>query len=243
MGEATIILLPGMDGTGELFSPLLGVIPPGVKARVVSYPVDRATSYDVLVGVVGEALADEPAVVLVAESFSGPVALRYALANPGRVRAVVMCASFVRPPAPRWLAWGVWPVLFRMRPPAAVVRRLMVGRDAPEALVRAVREAVGKVRPAVLAGRLRDVLAVDCLDALRRCPAPVLWLVAGGDRLLRRAHAEGVARDLPHVTFRTVDGPHLLLQREPTACWEIISEFVGRTCAPPADRAEPHDKA
>ena len=215
-----------MDGTGELFSPLVRVTPPGVKVRIVSYPVDRVLSYGALVGFVANALAEEPAVVLVAESFSGPVALRYAGAEPGRVLGVVLCASFVRPPAPPWLAWGVWPVLFRMRPPAAVVRRLMVGRDAPESLVRAVREAVGKVRPAVLAGRLRDVLAVDCADALRRCPTPVLWLVAGQDQLLRRSDGEGVAAGLPQVTVRTIDGPHLLLQREPGASWEVIAEFL-----------------
>ena len=228
----TIVLLPGMDGTGELFAPLLGAIPAGVKARVVSYPVDRALSYDALVGVVAESLAEEAGVVLVAESYSGPVALRYAGANPGRVRGVVLCASFVRPPVPRWLRWFVWPVLFRVRPPAVVVRRLMVGRDAPDSLVRAVREAVGTVRPPVLAGRLREVLAVDCADALGRCPAPVLWLVAGRDRLLRRSDA--VIGGLPGVTVRTVDGPHLLLQREPGACWEVIAGFVERVGAGPA---------
>ena len=237
MCDATIVLLPGMDGTGQLFALLLlGVIPPGVRVRVVAYPADRALSYEALVGFVRDALADEPAVVLVAESFSGPVALRYAVAHPARVRGVVLCASFVRPPAPRWLAWLVWPVLFRVRPPAAVVRRLMVGRDAPDALVRAVRDAIGKVRPAVLARRLRDVLAVDCLDALRRCPAPVLWLVAGRDRLLRRSDA-GVAGESPGVTVRTVDGPHLLLQREPGACWGVIAEFLASVCAEPPDGA------
>ena len=38
--------------------------------------------------------------VLIAESFSGPLAIRFAAANPDRVRALILCASFIRLPKP-----------------------------------------------------------------------------------------------------------------------------------------------
>jgi pimeloyl-ACP methyl ester carboxylesterase len=155
MVRPTLVLLPGMDGTGELFGPLRRVMPADAPVRIVSYPVDQVLGYDELLARVRQELAGEREVVLVAESFSGPLSLRYAAAEPASVRAVVVCASFVCAPAPRWLSHLVWPLLFRLPPPDWVVRRLMVGADTPAELVRDVKSAVRSISPAVLARRLR----------------------------------------------------------------------------------------
>src|SRR6476659_7993753 len=119
---AAIVLMPGLDGTGDLFRPLLGVIPPRYATRVVTYPVDRFIPYADLLGVVEQQIGDEVDVVLVAESFSGPLAVRYAAARPERVAAVVLCASFVRPPFWGWLRWFLVPAWFRAPPPGFVIR-------------------------------------------------------------------------------------------------------------------------
>jgi pimeloyl-ACP methyl ester carboxylesterase len=225
-----------MDGTGDLFSPLRGVMPAGLPTRVVAYPVDEALSYDELLARLTQQLAGAREVVLIAESFSGPLALRYAadfdelsrVSEPGRVRAVVVCASFVRPPAPRWLRHLAWPLLLWAPPPDWAVRRLMVGTDAPDELVRMVKSAVRKVRPAVLARRVREVLSVDCADALRRCEMPVLWLAPTADALLRSTDVEAVRALNPRVTVATLDGPHLLLQARPAEAWNAVAEFLAR---------------
>lgn len=137
MALPTLVLLPGLDGTGGLFAPLLNVMPAGVIRRVISYPPSERLSYDALLGLIEGQLREEPGVVLVAESFSGPLALRYASEHLGRVRAVVLCASFVRSPAPRWLAWFVRAPLFRLPLPDIVLRRFMAGPGAPKSLVSA----------------------------------------------------------------------------------------------------------
>ena len=33
-----LVLLPGMDGTGDLFAPLLSALPPALRTIVVRYP-------------------------------------------------------------------------------------------------------------------------------------------------------------------------------------------------------------
>jgi hypothetical protein len=40
-----LALLPGMDGTGELFAGLVGKLDSEVKTIVVSYPADSARDY------------------------------------------------------------------------------------------------------------------------------------------------------------------------------------------------------
>jgi pimeloyl-ACP methyl ester carboxylesterase len=221
-----IILLPGMDGTGELFGGLLEVIPPDVETRVISYPTDRVLSYAELLDLLMEQLSGEREMVLVAESFSGPLALRIATVWPARVRAVVLCASFVRFPRQRWLGWLARPILFRLPIPAFAVRRLMVGIDAHEALVRDVLRAVRRVRPGVLARRLKDLINVDASDALTKCRAPILHIAGRRDALVP-ASAVALIREIrKDVRISVVDGPHLILQVKPAECWREIEAFL-----------------
>jgi len=67
------MLLPGLDGTGRLFAPLLKCMPKGFEFDVVDYPRDRVLDLDALLSRVGERI--EPGVrhVVLAESFSGPI--------------------------------------------------------------------------------------------------------------------------------------------------------------------------
>jgi len=226
MAAPRLILLPGLDGTGELFGPLLGVLPNHLPIRVVGYPTDQPLRYDDLLGAIVGQLAAEERMVLIAESFSGPLALRFAAMNPQRVQAVILCASFIRSPLPQWLRFFARPGLFRLPPPAFALRRLLLGRRAGSELVRMARDAIRKVRPQVLAARLEDVFDVDCTDALRQCTAPILYLAAARDALVPRSSVNAIRAIRSDVRVRTFDGPHLLLQSEPVAVWREIEPFL-----------------
>jgi pimeloyl-ACP methyl ester carboxylesterase len=67
----------------------------------LSYPPDQTLSYDALLEVIEQQLRFEKEMVLIAESFSGPLAVRFAAAHPTRIKAVVLVASFVKLPVPR----------------------------------------------------------------------------------------------------------------------------------------------
>src|SRR5437016_1747266 len=105
MQDFRVVLLPGLHGTDELAGPLLSVIPPDYRPTIVTYPKSGPHDYDSLLRVVSEKMPGPEPALLIAESFSGPLAIRYAAANPSRVRGVVLSASFVLNPAPRWLGW------------------------------------------------------------------------------------------------------------------------------------------
>ena len=226
MSRPLLVLLPGLDGTGELFSPLLNVIGGKLRTQVISYTVDQRLSYDGLVELVEQQLDGEQEMVLVAESFSGPIAVHLAAKLPGRVLAIVLCASFISSPLPSWLRWLIVSVPFRFAPPDFAVRWLMVGKDASDALVTAVKQAIRKVRPPVLAHRLREVLGMDCVNALRQVAAPILYLRAKQDALVSSRHAAAIAKLRPDARIQGLPGPHLLLQKEPLAAWTEIVEFL-----------------
>ncbi len=76
------VLLPGFDGIGWLFEPLVGVLPSYLKPLVIAYPVDKSLGYiELLLHARGKIPTEEP-FVLLAESFSGALAVRLAATNP-----------------------------------------------------------------------------------------------------------------------------------------------------------------
>ena len=70
----TLVLLPGLDGTGLLFEPLLAALPSSIRTQVVAYPPDQSLSLAEYAALVRK-LLPKGDVVLLAESFSGLVAL------------------------------------------------------------------------------------------------------------------------------------------------------------------------
>jgi hypothetical protein len=65
----TLVLLPGLDGTGTLFADLISELPPTLSINIARYPTDRFLSYSDLVLCVKEVVPSSP-FLLVAESFS-----------------------------------------------------------------------------------------------------------------------------------------------------------------------------
>lgn len=228
----TTLLLPGLDGTGRLFAPLLSVLSGGAEPQVVAYDKRVAQGYEALEESIARALPVGP-FAIVAESFAGPLALRLALRRPRGLVAVALVATFVTNPIPGPLAtvaralarpWlPIWPPL-----PRFAARRWLLGEDAPEALVRLFSENLREVAPGVMAARIRAVLDVDASDALVRCPVPVLHLTAKNDRLVPRTAGEAMHRLRPDLERAEVDAPHLVLQVAPAASAEILGAFLRR---------------
>lgn len=204
-----LLLLPGLDGTGTLFTPLLDWL--SLTPVVARYPLQKL-SYGALLEQLLDGLPEGP-FALVAESFSGPLAIRLAYRRPPGLRALVLVSSFARFP---WLRWApVWPWMFGRVPERALGWALTGGdRRVTESLAAVVRS----VPPEVLAFRVRQLLRADVRRQLRECPVPRLLLQGREDRLLRRPVWPGTV---------LVPGPHLLLQRYPQQSAGLIEAWLG----------------
>lgn len=211
-----------MDGTGRLFRRFVAHAPPGLAPEVVALPAEPL-SYAALAARLAPALRLDRGCVLVAESFSGPLAAR--LAAEHAVGALVLCNTFVAPPRGRALRGLASPALFRWSPPRWVVRHLLVGPDAPPALVDEVRAAIASVPSAVLAARLAEVLRADAGAWLARSSAPLLDLRGTADRLVPERCHRRVAAARPAAVAR-VAGPHFLLQAAPERAWAAITAWL-----------------
>ena len=217
-----IVLLPGMDGGGTLFRRFIAAAPPNTSITLIPLPAEPLT-YGQLADRAIAALPDGD-LVIVAESFSGPLAL--ALAERKQVAALVFCNSFVVAPRPRGLRWLVPSIVWKLPTPRFLLRHYMLGRVVDESLVEEVATAIAAVPADVLAFRLGLVLQVDDMEAFARCDTPTLYLRSTGDRLVPDTAHLSMAARRPIKTAH-VPGPHLLLQANPTGAWRSIVEFLG----------------
>ncbi|HKO93444.1 MAG TPA: alpha/beta hydrolase [Polyangiaceae bacterium] len=223
MTTAPIVLLPGLDGTGDLFARFLAAAPPGVTVKPVGLPGDRIRDYPELAEWVLERLPCDR-VVLVAESFSGPLAILIA-EQCERVAGVVLVATFVESPLPR--AFRHCPqFIWRYSPPEFLLRRVLTGGDAE--LAAAVRRAMLTVNHSVVAARVAAALQVNIARELQKVTCPLLYLQAGQDRLVRARSGARLRAVKPDAQFVRIDGPHLLLQARPDEAWIHVSQFVNR---------------
>src|ERR1700722_12941492 len=94
----TLILLPGLDGTGKLFAEFLKALDLGVSASVVSYPPEVPLGYHELEPIVRAALPAHDPFVLLGESFSGPLAIRIAADPPPALKGLILCVTFASNP-------------------------------------------------------------------------------------------------------------------------------------------------
>ncbi len=229
-----LVLLPGMDGTGELFAPLLSALPADPPPVVLRYPGAEALDYASLETRVRLALPTDAPFVLLAESFSGPLGAAIAATPPPNLRGLILCASFVRSPLPRlalarpladWL-----PVTWL---PRRGLHALLLGPYATPGLRGAVDDAVAQVAPAVMRARLKAVMSADQTAAFATVRLPVLYLRARHDRLVSSAAAALVQRLAPQTRIVDIDAPHCLLQAAPRPAAEAIAGFL-RTLEPAA---------
>lgn len=95
------LLLPGLDGTGELLRDFASRLAPLGPVEILRYPGDRPRDYDALYSELAQTHIDRDSVVL-AESFAGPLGIALAARAAIPPRGLVLCASFAANPLP-WL--------------------------------------------------------------------------------------------------------------------------------------------
>jgi len=222
-----LLLLPGMDGTGDLFQGFACALPEGFNCTEVAYPRDEFVGYTGLVELV-RAAAPQEDFLLVAESFSTPLAVKYAATLPSNLLGVVLCAGFCTSPARGWQrVVGLWAAngMFRWRLPKMAAEWWLLGADPPQALVRSLREAISRIEPEVMVARLRAVLNCDMRDEMAAVSVPILYMRASQDRLVHPECQKEMELIHPGHTV-VVDGPHLLLQRKPALAAEVVVRFL-----------------
>ena len=221
VSSPAIILLPGLHGTTELFDRFVAAAPADITMRAQPLPNELPLDYDALTDWVIARLPPDP-VVLIAESFSGPLALLVADRCP-RVIALVLCVTFVEPPAPSLIA-RIPRRIWNVTPPLALIGAFLTGGD--RALAADIQRTVRALSGDIIAHRITSALHVDVRAELQRFSKALLCLSATRDWIVPARSAATIRALKPSASFVEIDGPHMLLQTRATESWRAIDPFI-----------------
>lgn len=223
----TLLLLPGMDGTGIFFEDFAAVARPEFKPIVVAYPNDPKLGYPELEALARRALPLAEPFLILGESFSGPIAISMAASKPPDLVGLILCATFARNPHPLLpLITTIVKPLPALRVPRYIQHRNLFGRFDSPRLRAKLRHLRDLVSANTLKARLEDVAAVDVTEKLLRVAVPTLDLRAKNDRIVSRASGEYIRKVLPGVDVADLDATHLLLQTVPQDAKAAITNFA-----------------
>lgn len=222
------ILLPGMDGKADLLGPLMDALPEAPRKSVPHYLTDTVVNYDQLLSML-EFIVPEAPYLLIAESYSTPLAIRFAASHPSHLQGLVLCAGFASSPLRGWrrkVALITSRFLFRLQPSCSALESFLIGKGADLALLNQLQTSIAAVKPKVLAARLNEVLNCDVRGDLTKIGVPTLYIQAQNDRLIGPGSLSEILALKPDIVVEQIPGPHLLFQREPIKAAAAIERFV-----------------
>ena len=222
-----ILLFPGLDGTGTLFEQFRSLLPATLTSCVCPLPPRGDQQPDSLAEILAATHLSNDDVVILAESFSGPIAYELIKSHHHQIKGVVFVSSFVTVPhlllrMIRWLPLRLFPWHWS---PAWALRLFCVGRDASDNLVRQVQEAVATVPAATMAERMKVLSKLK--TPREKIHIPCLYLQPTNDRLVPKWHAAKLRSLCYDLTVQAIEGPHFLLQANAEGCVAPVVEFVG----------------
>ena len=225
--DHTLVLMPGLDGTGKLFAPIIPLLEPHFRLQIVTYPdLDSFTDY------VDNALAQLPtesSFSLVAESFSGPIALTLMAQHPGIIGPSVLSATYARSPLAELTRMSNY-IPDQMFSIGALGQFCLDVYEAED-------EDFSETQPlplniteqldgSMLKNRISALSRIDISALLPGIDVPILYLHATQDRIVSEHDAAMLQTNLPTVDRIDINGPHLLLQTRPQQCAEQIVRHI-----------------
>jgi pimeloyl-ACP methyl ester carboxylesterase len=236
MGAGTpMVLVPGMDGTGQLF---YRQVPKLARSfRVATYALrDAATRMDTLVedlaGVIDLVSGDEQRAIVVGESFGGALAMSLAAAAPHKVAALVVINSFpcFSPQFRLHLAiaglsalpWGAMTFVRRM-----TAFRLHSRHTHRDDIDRFMKLTEAATREGYL-NRLRVLTRFDVREHLAGFRMPTLFIAADRDHLVPSLQqARFMAGRVPGATLHVLTGHgHICLIAPDLDLSEIVAGWL-----------------
>jgi pimeloyl-ACP methyl ester carboxylesterase len=221
---STLVLLPGMDGTGKLFTEFLSYYDGDhlVISLLESGPQEHAT----LASVINKQLPTED-YVLLAESFAGGIVPELLKLNPKHMKGVVFVASFLSSPNKYLLPIAkLLPIkaLASAQLSNIVYKLLFLGQGASKELLSKFVKVIKSIPDLVLKNRL-EVMSQQRLPTLAS-DIPSIYIQALSDRLIPSQKGREFTKVFSNIKYIEIEGPHFILQAQPKESARLVTEAM-----------------
>ncbi len=223
-----LILLPGLDGTGQLFSALISQLPSHIEPLVMRYPTHQKLGYHALVNIIKSQIPPNQPYLLLGESFSGPIAIALAASADKQLKGVILSCTFAKNPRPILSKIGFLVPTLTVKKWMLPLIHLLLGTSQNIRLQQQLFEVLQLVSPEVMRFRLDEVMHVDEVQALKNMHQPILYLQAKRDYLVPQSATDALLKVASHAQLIQLDACHLLLQAMPKEAASYISKFASQ---------------
>jgi pimeloyl-[acyl-carrier protein] methyl ester esterase len=227
--KTTVVLMPGIDGTGIFFEPLIHALPPDLPFSVITYPPNVILSLEEHARFAEQHMPPGN-VVIVAESFSGLVGLELLRRHPDNVKGAVFSAAFAEPLHEKLIhGLSVIPALELLikKVPVSLLDHFLFGpfsrTDLKALLARGIREIDVKCLK-----QRAQLVAAGYPYLEETFSTPCLYLGAARDRIVPHTASSWFAAHFEEFEHAVFDAPHCLLQTRPDECAAMIADFIER---------------
>ncbi len=236
----TLLLLPGADGTGLLFKPLLAQINASgfkaasadIKTAIIDLNYDESGQlFNQLLAMqaahIEDLYAHEP-VQIIAESYSGLLAYELLMRQRLEITQMVFVASFLSMPS------KLAPLAAKLKPkylqsalrytPERIWGRVVFGKWQNHYLRTLFIEAMQQTPNELLQQRL-EIIAEAKVPTVK-VHVPCLYLQGKQDNLVVAKNIAPFRRLFTNFEYQVLEGTHFLLQTNPQGVWQAIDNFL-----------------
>lgn len=217
-----LILLPGMDGSGLLFKPLLNelscdtqVLPLSLEEQTYRHQLDK------IINTIGD-----EAVVLFAESYSGYLAYLLAQLKPKNIKHVIFAASFLTNPI--WMA-RLYPLLpFSLLKkkwiPAGLVNQICFNQLAGPELIELFHQSLQTASDKILRYRLKNIACLPKIPS--SIQTPCTYILPTNDYFVSQRAVRQLINTCENIEVKSLVGGHFIAQSNPVECGKIIKDVM-----------------
>jgi len=219
-----LVLLSGMDGTGELFTEFLSYY--DEDHLVISLSKSGPQDYVTLASVINKQLPTED-YILLAESFSGGIVPELLKLNPSYLKGVIFVASFLSTRNKYLLSIAKFlPIKALASAPLSNVfyKLLFFGKSASKELLSKFVCVIKSISNQVLKDRL-EVMSTQQLPQIT-FDIPSIYVRALSDSLISPQKAREFTKVFTNINYIEIEGPHFILQVQPKESALLVNQFV-----------------
>jgi len=224
-----LILLPGLDGTGELFQPLLDELPKHLKTLVITYPNNTLLTYKELTDLVISSLPQDERFILVAESFSGAIAYNIAQKKSKNLVSIIFVATFLNNPRPfisQLLVIVPFKYIFNLRSPKFLLKYIFFDLNVNFSVLTKLKKILNSIPSQIIIHRIKQIIALK--KPKIQIDMNVYYILAKKDKIIPKKSLVLFKSSFNKIEVYQVNGGHLILQSFPKECGSIIVNILER---------------
>lgn len=219
-------MLPGLDGTGDLFEALARSLSDAIEPIICVYPQNPALGYSDLVSIAESFLPSGSPYVLLGESFSGPISVEIASMRPEGLKGLILVNTFLSNPRPLLgKLISIAPDIFICKPPRFLLKIVTSASENGENTVDSLQEVLTRLPPSLVRARLKCVVEVDVNHLVSEISAPIQIIKSTQDWAVPANSMSLLLKAKLNVSEQELVGNHFILQCRPNRSAEIIEGF------------------